>query len=76
MNNCAFGKTQKIVKNHRDIKLATEDKRRKQLLSETNYWTIKSFPENLVAIEMKKTNVKMNKPLYIPLFRLKQNCNV
>ena len=65
MNNSAFGKTMENVRNHRDTKLVTADKRRNQLVSEPNYWTIKSFLENLVVIEMKKTKVKMNKPIYL-----------
>ena len=65
MNNSVFGKTVENVRKHRDIKLVTTDKRRNQLVSESNYWTIKSFSENLVAIEMKKTKVKMNKPIYL-----------
>ena len=52
------------VRNHRDITLVTEDKRRNHLVSEPNYWPTKSFSENLVAIEMKK-KVKMNKPIYL-----------
>ena len=51
------------VRNHRDIKLVTEDKIRNQLVSDPNYWAIKIFSENLVAIKMKKTKVKMNKPI-------------
>ena len=65
MNNSVFGKTMENVRKHRDIKLVTTDKRRNQLVSESNYWTIKSFSENLVAIEMRKTKVKMNKPIYL-----------
>ena len=53
------------VKKHRDIKLVTTDKRRNQLASEPNYHTTKYFSENLMAIEMKKTKVKMNKPIYL-----------
>ena len=52
------------VRKHRDIKLVTTDKRTNQLVSEPNYHTIKWFSENLLAIEMKKTKVKMNKPVY------------
>ena len=65
MNNEVFGKKMKNVRKHRDIKLVTTDRRRNQLVSELNYHTSKHFSENLMAIEMKKTKVKMNKPIYI-----------
>ena len=65
MNNALFGKTMENVKKHRDIKLVTTDKRRNQLVTEPNYHAIKFFSENLLAIEMKKTKVKMNKPIYL-----------
>ena len=55
------------VRKHRDIKLVTKNWRRNQLVSEPNYHTIKWFSENLLAIEMKKTKVKMNKPLHLGL---------
>ena len=67
MNNSVFGETMENVRKHRDIKLVTTDKRRNQLVSEPNYHTTKYFSENLLAIEMKKTKVKMNKPMYIGL---------
>ena len=67
INNAVFGKTMENVKKHRDIKLVTTDKRRNQLVTEPNYHTIKWFSENLLAIEMKKTKVKMNKPIYLGL---------
>ena len=67
MNNAVFGKTMKNVRKHRDIKLVTTDQRRNQLVSEPNYHTTKWFSENLLAIEMKKTKVKMNKPVYLGL---------
>ena len=55
------------VKKHRDIKLVTTDKRRNQLASEPNYHSTKWFSENLLATEMKKIKVKMNKPVYLGL---------
>ena len=64
MNSSVFGKTVENVRKPRDIKLVTTDKRRNQLVSELNYHTTKWFSENLIAIEMKKTKVKMNKPMY------------
>ena len=65
MNNSVFGKTMENVRNHRDIKLVTSDKRRKRLVSEPNYHSHKKFSDHLMAIEMKKTRVKMTKPLYL-----------
>ena len=53
------------VRNHRDIKLVTSDKRRKRLVSEPNYHSHNKFSNCLMAIEMKKTRVKMAKPLYL-----------
>ena len=65
MNNCAFGKTIENVRKHRDIKLVTMEEKRMKLVSEPNYHTTKRFSKNLLAIEIKKTKVKMNKPVYI-----------
>ena len=53
------------VRKHRDIKLLTTQKRRVKLPSEPNYDRSKRFSENLLAIEMEKTSVKMNKPVYL-----------
>ena len=55
------------VRKHRDIKLVTTDKRRNQLVSEPNYHATKRFSETLLAIEMKKIKVKMNKSVYLGL---------
>ena len=60
MNNSVFGKTMENVN-----KLVTSNKRRKRLVSEPNYHSCKKFSDHLMAIEMKKTRVKMTKPLYL-----------
>ena len=65
MNNSVLGKTMGNVRNHKDIKLVTSDKRRKQLVSGPNYHSCKKFSDHLMAIKMKKTIIKMNKPLYL-----------
>ena len=70
MNNSLFGKIMENVRKHRDTKLVTTDKRRNQLVSEPNYHTTKWFSENLLAIEMKKIKLKMNKPVYLGLSML------
>ena len=65
MYNAVFGKTMKNVRKQRDIKLVTADKRRNQLALVPNYYTTKYFSETLMAIEMKKTKVKINKLIYL-----------
>ena len=70
MINSVFGKTMENLRKHRDIKLVTTDEKRSKLISEPNYHTIKRFSENLLAIEMKKTKVKMNKPVYLGMLIL------
>ena len=67
MNNVVFGKTMENIRKDRDIKVVAPEKRRNQLASELIYHTPKYFPENLMAIAMKSTKVKMKKPIYIGL---------
>ena len=68
MNNAVFGKTMENVRKHRDIKLVTTDKKkRKKLVSEPNYRTMNYISEDLSIIEMNKTKVKMNQPIYLGL---------
>ena len=65
MNNLVFGLTFMNVRKQRNIKLIKTNKRRSQLVSEPNYHTTKWFSGNLLAIEMKKTKVKINNPVYL-----------
>ena len=67
MNNSVFGKTMENIRKHKDIKLVTTDKKRNKLVSEPDYHTINLISEDLSVIEMKKTKVKMNKPIYLGL---------
>ena len=65
MNNSVFGKTMENIKKHRDIKLVATDKKRSKLVSEPNYHTMNYISEDLSIIEMNKSRVKMNKPIYL-----------
>ena len=65
MNNAVLGKIMEYVRKHRRIKLVTKDKRSNQFASESNYHITKYLSENLMTIKMKKTRVKMNKPIYL-----------
>ena len=70
MNNSVFGKTMENVRKHRNLKLVATDEKRNKLVSEPNYHTTKRFSENLLAVEMKKTKIKMNKPIYLSVLIL------
>ena len=67
MNNAVFGKTMENIRKHRDIKLVKTDEKRNKLVSEPNYHTMNYISEDLFIIEMNKTKVKMNKPIYLGL---------
>ena len=67
MNNAVFGKTMENIRKHRDIKSVTTNKKRNKPVSEPNYHTINYISEDLSIIEMNKTKVKMNKPIYLGL---------
>ena len=67
INNAVFGKTMKNVRKHIDIKLVITERRRNYLVSEPNYYATKFSTENLLAIEMEKTETLMNKPVCLGL---------
>ena len=70
MNNSVFGKTMENIRKHRDIKLVTTNKKRSKLVSEPNYHAMNLISKNLSIIEIKKTKIKMNKPIYLGLSML------
>ena len=76
MNNAVFGKTMENVRKNRDIKLVTTERRRNYLVIEPNYYTTKFFTKNLLAIKMKKTQITINKLVYLGLSILDLNKTV
>ena len=65
MKNAVFGKTMENVRNRRVVKLVVKEERRKKLVSEPNYDSCKQFSDTLMAIEMRKTEVFMDKPIAV-----------
>ena len=53
------------VRNLRDIKIVTTNKKRNKSASESNYHSTKYISKDLLIMEMKKVEVKMNKPVYL-----------
>ena len=63
--NSIYGKTVQNDRKHRDIKLVTREAKRNELASEPNYHSTKCISKHLLVMEMKKTEVRMNKPIYL-----------
>ena len=61
------GKTMENVRKHRDMKLVTSETRRNYLVSKPNYHITKNFSENSLDIEMKITQIFMNKSVQFGL---------
>ena len=53
------------VRKNRNIKLVTTERKKSYLVSELNYHTTEFFTENLLASEMRKTQILMNKLVYL-----------
>ncbi len=71
MNNSVFGKTMEDVMKRKDIKLIThwEDIKNKfgadRYISKVNFHSRSVFSENLVAIQMNRLQITLNKPVYV-----------
>ena len=65
MNTFVFGKPMENVRKHRNIKLVARKRRSNYLVSKSNFDTTKFSTEMLLAREMKKTEMFMNKPVYL-----------
>ena len=76
INNALLEKLWKILQKQRNIKPVTTKKRRNHLVSEPNYYTTKFFKENVSTIEMRKTQILINKPVYLGLLILDLSENV
>ena len=65
MCNAVFGKTMQNVRSEKDIKLLTINFHRNKLVGQPNYNCTKWFSEDLLATEMRRIKINMNKPIYL-----------
>ena len=56
-----------MIEKNIDIKVVATEKRRNYLVSEPNYHTAKVFTERLLAIELNKKEILMDKPVHLGL---------
>lgn len=61
------------VRTHIVIKLVITDRRKSKLVLEQNYHTTKRVLDDLIATEMRKTKIKMDKPVYLGMLILDIN---
>jgi len=70
MNNVVFGKTVEDVRNHVDVRLLTRWDGRygaETMIAKPKFHSRSVFSENLVAIEMRKLEVKFDKSIYVSM---------
>jgi hypothetical protein len=65
MNNYVFGKTMENVRNRVDIRIVNNEKKWNKLAKKHNFKSVTIFSENLVAVHMRRTSVKLRKPIYL-----------
>ena len=65
MNNSVFGKTMKNIKYHKDMKLVTSNKKYLKYVMKPNFKDGHPFCKHLFAVEMGKTEIKVNKQVHL-----------
>jgi len=62
------------IRNRVDVKLVTSTEIASKLSVKPNFQDCTVFDENLVAIHMRKTKLKCNKPVYFGMCILEMHC--
>ena len=65
MNNSVFGKTMENIRNHKDIRFATNEETYLKLVMKSKFKSGLRFRENLMGCEMGKIKIVMNKLVYL-----------
>lgn len=65
MNNSVFGKTMENVRGRIDFKLKTNPKSAQKLFNKPNFKSHTIFNKNLIGIHMTKTEIVLDKPIYV-----------
>ncbi|XP_071642938.1 uncharacterized protein [Temnothorax longispinosus] len=67
-NNAVFGKTMENVRDHVDVRLVTRWDGRygaEAMIAKPNFHSRTVFAENLIAVELRRLEVRLNKPIYV-----------
>ena len=60
-----FGKTCENQKKRTNIRLVQSFQKLLELIAKPNFRDVRIFSEDLVAVELQKTQVEINKPFYL-----------
>ena len=65
INNSAFGDKMENIRDHKDMKLVASDKKYRKYVMKPNFKDGHPFSKYLFAVKMGKTEIKINKPVYL-----------
>ena len=65
MNNSVFGKTMENIRNHKNFKLVANERKYSKYVMKPNFKSATRFTEDLVGMDMGKTEIVMSKPIYV-----------
>ena len=65
MNNSVFRETTANIKNLKDMKLVTSQEKYAKHVMKPNFKDVYPFLKELLTVEIGKTEIKMNKPVYL-----------
>ncbi|KAK3083783.1 hypothetical protein FSP39_003181 [Pinctada imbricata] len=64
MNNSVFGKTMENMRKRMNVELVHKKERLRKVCAKPNFQSFKIFNEDLVAVNLRKTNIVLNRPIY------------
>ena len=67
--NATYGKTMENMRKRFKIRIITNEKDFLKYVSKSTYIAYRKFGKNLVAIHEKKETVKLNKPIYVGMYK-------
>ena len=65
MNNSVFGKIVENIRNHKNMKLLTSRKENAKYVMKPNFKDGCPFSKEVIGVVIGKTEIKMNKPVYL-----------
>ena len=65
MNDNVFGRTMENIRNHKDMKLLTNEQKYQKYVMKPNFKDGYPFSKELLAVEMWRTGITINKPVYL-----------